>query len=144
MKDILRMIAEADIVLATGHLSKQETNLLLDAAVGVGVKRIMINHPEHLLYATIDEMKDYAKSGFYLEHSITLVHSYKSSYEYIYEMIREAGVGQSLMGSDLGQVNRPHPVEGIRLWAAAMLELGLSEEEIRTVLCKNPAELMGL
>lgn len=144
IKDILRMIADADIVLGTGHISKKEVNLLLDAAVGLGVKRIMINHPEHLLYATIDEMKDYAKSGFYLEHSITLVHSHKSSYEYIYQMIREAGVDKSIMGSDLGQVNRPHPVEGIRLWAAAMLELGLSDEEVRTVLCKNPADLMGL
>ncbi|HWQ79931.1 MAG TPA: DUF6282 family protein [Anaerovoracaceae bacterium] len=144
MKDILRMIKDADIVLATGHLSKKETNLLLDAAVGIGIKRIMINHPEHLLYATIDEMIDYAKSGFYLEHSITLVHSHKSSYEYIYQMIREAGVDKSLMGSDLGQRNRPHPVEGIRLWAAAMLELGLSDEEVRTVLCKTPADLMGL
>ena len=73
------MIADADIVLATGHLSKRETNMLLDEAVGQGVKRILINHPEHLLYASIDEMKDYAKSGFYLEHSITLVYSHKSS-----------------------------------------------------------------
>ena len=79
VKDICKMIADADIVLATGHLSKRETNMLLDEAVGQGVKRILINHPEHLLYASIDEMKDYAKSGFYLEHSITLVYSHKSS-----------------------------------------------------------------
>ncbi len=144
IRDICKMIADADIVLATGHLSKREVNLLLDEAVGQGVKRIMINHPEHLLYATIDEMKDYAKSGFYLEHSITLVHSRKSSYEYIYQMIREVGVEMSMVGSDMGQVKRPHPVEGIKLWAEAMLELGLSDEEIKTILCKNPAKLLGL
>jgi len=144
IRDICKMIADADIVLATGHLSKRELNLLLDEAVGQGVKRIMINHPEHLLYATIDEMIDYAKSGFYLEHSITLVHSHKSSYEYIYQMIREVGVEMSMMGSDMGQVNRPHPVEGIKLWAEAMLGLGLSDEEIKTVICKNPAKLLGL
>ncbi|MGE5614645.1 MAG: DUF6282 family protein [Bacillota bacterium] len=144
IKDICKMIADADIVLATGHLSKREVNLLLDEAVGQGVKRILINHPEHLLYATIDEMIDYAKSGFYLEHSITLVHSHKSSYEYIYRMIREVGAEMTLMGSDMGQVNRPHPVEGIKLWAAAMLELGLSDEEIKTIICRNPARLLGL
>jgi len=144
IRDICKMIADADIVLATGHLSKREVNLLLDAAVGQGVKRIMINHPEHLLYATIDEMKDYAKSGFYLEHSITLVHSHKSSYEYIYQMIREVGVEMSMVGSDMGQVNRPHPVEGFKLWAEAMLGLGLRDEEIRTIICSNPAKLLGL
>lgn len=144
IRDICKMIADANIVLATGHLSKKETNLLLDEAVGQGVKRIMINHPEHLLYATIDEMKDYAKSGFFLEHSITLVHSRKSSYEYIYQMIREVGVEMSMVGSDMGQVNRPHPVQGFRLWADAMLELGLSDEEIKTIICKNPVKLLGL
>ena len=144
IKDICKMIADSDIVLATGHLSKREVNLLLDEAVGQGVKRILINHPEHLLYATIDEMKDYAKSGFFQEHSLTLVYSHKSTYEYIYQMIREVGAEMSMVGSDMGQVNRPHPVEGIKQWAAAMLELGLKDEEIKTILCKNPARLLGL
>lgn len=144
IRSICKLIADADIVLASGHISKQEVDLLLDEAVGQGVKRIMINHPEHLLGASLDDMKDYAKSGFYLEHSITLVHSHKQTYEYIYEMIKYAGVEMSMVGSDLGQVGRPHPVEGFKLWADAMINLGLTEDEIKTIIQKNPIKLLGL
>ena len=59
-------------------------------------------------------------------------------------MIREVGIEKTMMGSDMGQVGRPHPVEGIKQWAAAMLELGLKDEEIKTILCQNPAQLLGL
>ncbi len=144
IKSICKLIADADIVLASGHLSKEEVDLLLDEAVGQGVKRIMINHPEHLLGATVDDMKDYAKSGFYLEHSITLVHSNKQTYEDIFGMIKYAGIEMSMVGSDMGQVGRPHPVEGFKLWADAMMGLGLTEDEIKTIIRDNPVKLLGL
>jgi hypothetical protein len=35
-------------------------------------------------------------------------------------------------------------VEGLREFIALLLDLGLTEEQIRTVVQRNPAELLGL
>ena len=144
LKDICRMIAQADIILASGHISKREMDILIDEAKAQGVKKIMINHPQHLYGASLDDMREYAKAGVYLEHGCALIHSNKLTYEYIFEMIKAGGAEQSIICSDLGQIGRPRPVEGIRLTVEALLKLGLTQAELKTVLCDNPAQLLNL
>src|SRR5207248_1346744 len=46
LRTILRMIAAHDIVLATGHLSRNEIFAVVEAAQRNGVKRIVVTHPE--------------------------------------------------------------------------------------------------
>jgi hypothetical protein len=43
--DVLDVIAEHDLVLASGHLSAAETVVLFDEAHRRGVRRLMVNHP---------------------------------------------------------------------------------------------------
>jgi hypothetical protein len=38
----------------------------------------------------------------------------------------------------------PPPVEGLREFIALLLDLGLTEKQIKTVTQKNPAVLLGL
>jgi len=45
--EILRIIADHDIALATGHLSPLEIRLVAEGAVKAGIRRIIVNHPEH-------------------------------------------------------------------------------------------------
>lgn len=58
--------------------------------------------------------------------------------------IDAAGVANSSIGSDLGQVDNPSPVEGFRQAAALCLGLGFSEADVTTMLRDNPAKLVGL
>jgi hypothetical protein len=44
--EILRLIAERDAILGTGHLSVPEIRQLVPAARAAGVRRILITHPE--------------------------------------------------------------------------------------------------
>ncbi len=44
--DILKLVAAADRVLATGHLSPEESRVLVEEALSLGVQRISITHPE--------------------------------------------------------------------------------------------------
>jgi hypothetical protein len=106
IKEICRLIAQADIILACGHLSKKETDLLIEEAQAQQVKKILINHPELHLGVTLDDMKEYARAGVYLEHVLAIIYSKKSTYEYIFEMIRTAGAGQTVISTDLGQPGR--------------------------------------
>lgn len=144
IRDICQMIAGADIVLGTGHLSRKETDLLIEEAQNCGVNRIILDHPEHLLGVSFSDMKNYADAGVYVEHVITLVYSNKTTHEYLYEMLQATGLKNVLMVSDLGQKGRPRPIEGMRKFIAAMLDLGMCEGDICEIICNNPCKLLGI
>ena len=58
--------------------------------------------------------------------------------------IEAAGVANSSIGSDLGQVDNPTPVEGLRQAIALCLGLGFSEADVTTMVRDNPAKLANL
>ena len=144
MTTICELIAEADAVLGIGHVSKPEVDAIIAEAKRCGVRRILIPHPEHIHLFSIDEQRAYAKQGVMMEHSYTLIYSKKLTHEYLFEMIREVGVENNCIGSDMGQVGRPTPVEGFREFISNMLRLGLKDEEIRLVIGGNAARLLGM
>jgi hypothetical protein len=137
------MIAEADIVLASGHISRVEADLLFEEALAQNVKKIVLTHPELHFDATLDDMRNYGKAGIVLEHVLTLIYSNKSTYPYICEMIRAGGAEHTIISSDLGQPKRPKPVEGMREFFKATADLGLTEAEIR-IMHANAAKLLNL
>src|SRR5262249_5464520 len=51
VRQILRLIAEADAVLATGHLSVMEVAWLLDEARLAGISRVLLTHPSYTVPA---------------------------------------------------------------------------------------------
>lgn len=142
--EICRMVAEKNVVLGTGHLSWPETYAVIKAAKEAGVQKIVVDHPEHLLKATAEQMKELTDQGVYVEHVLALVYSNKSTHEKIFQMIRDHGVEYCIVASDLGQVGRPHPVEGMKNFITDMLKFGMSEEEIRTVISRNPGYLLDV
>jgi hypothetical protein len=144
IKKICELIAEADVILGTGHLYLEEIKLLVDAAIKIGVKKILMQHPEFVINASIDDMIELADKGVFIEHSYTTVISKSVTKEYLFEMIREVGANRTIVGSDLGQEGRIYPVEGLRNFIKEMLDMGLEEEEIDWLLRKNPAKLLNL
>jgi predicted TIM-barrel fold metal-dependent hydrolase len=64
--------------------------------------------------------------------------------EYLLEMVRKVGAERTVLGSDLGQIGNPSPIEGIRKCIEIMLNLGITDEEIDLMIRKNPAKLLNL
>ena len=72
--EILQLIAEANIILATGHLSVAEIKTVVDAAVVAGVRKILINHPElWLIGMSIEDQCELAAKGAVMEMCIRSV-----------------------------------------------------------------------
>ncbi len=141
--DILKLCVDADIYIGNGHISQAETDAMIDKAIGLGSKKVVINHPELHLKMPLEKQVEYTKAGVWLEHILAIVYSNKSSHEYIYEMIQATGTDHVIVSSDLGQVGRPVPVDGMRNFMQAMLDLGMPEADIRKVTRDNPAFLVG-
>jgi hypothetical protein len=58
--------------------------------------------------------------------------------------VRAVGVDRVTLGTDYGQKANPRPADGFSQFADALVDTGLSEDEIRTMACTNPARLLGI
>ncbi|MCC2612891.1 DUF6282 family protein [Neorhizobium petrolearium] len=147
VKQILDLIAEFDVILSSGHLHVWEIWKLFDEARARGVKRLLVNHPMYGLHFTYDDIRELAQLGALIEQSAGLyVDSRFNTYtpEDLREHILAAGVEHSSIGSDLGQVDNPTPVEGMRQAIKLCLALGFTDADVRTMVADNPARLVGL
>lgn len=144
VRDVLRVIAEHDLVLATGHLSRDEIFAVVDAAQSLGVKKIIITHPEFPSQnINARDQHALAERGCWLERCFTTPYTKKTSWELMFENIRRSGVRQSFIATDLGQPLNPAVETGFALFADRLLEAGFSDDEIHTMCVANTEMLAG-
>lgn len=147
VKEILDSIAEFDAILSSGHLHISEIWTLFTEAKKRGVKRLLINHPMYGLHFTYKDIQELAEMGAVVEQSACLYVDCRFNVftpTELKEHIEAAGVANSSIGSDLGQVDNPAPVEGLRQAIKLCLALGFSEDDVRLMVRDNPARLVGL
>jgi uncharacterized protein DUF6282 len=152
-KEIIDLVAEADVILGTGHLRADEACVLVEAAIAAGAKKVVVPHPTwKVLDYTLDEMKELARLGAYLEHcgsscepqqyvSHGLIPADPNDYAVF---VRALGAEHCLMSTDSGMFSVPVPAESMRVFIALMLDAGISEQEIDNMVRKNPAKLLNL
>lgn len=147
VREILDMIAAHDAILSSGHLHVSEIWALFTEARKRGVKRLVINHPMYGLHFTPSDTRELAAMGVVVEQSACLyIDSRFNTYApaELRAHIEAAGVANSAIGSDLGQIDNPSPVEGMRQAAALLLGLGFTEADVITMIRTNPARIAGL
>src|SRR3546814_2667253 len=81
--------------------------------------------------------------GAYVEHSICMfVEGSKFKFydpETLDALIKAGTLDRTILGSDLGQVGNPHPVDGFRAVIGTCLDLGYGEDDIRKMVSTNAA-----
>jgi len=148
--EILHLIAQADVVLGTGHISVQETMALVPAARTAGVRRILITHPSApFTDFSLDQQRDLARQGCFFEHcwvfTTPLLKRMGNDVDpaRILNDIRQVGWETAVLSTDYGQADNPSPVEGLRAFAAACLAGGFTEAQVRRMGAENPAALVS-
>jgi hypothetical protein len=147
VKEILDMIAQADIILGTSHCSAEESRILIEEAFHRGVKKILITHPHNEVpNLSLEVQLEFVRKGAYLEHcfAATTPMFFNARLQDLVEAISKAGPERCVIASDLGQVCNPSPVEGLRMFILGLMNLGITREEIDIMVRKNPAKLLGL
>jgi hypothetical protein len=146
-KACLDIIAEANIILAGGHLPARELHLLFDEAKRRGVKKMLVNHPTYLIGCTDADIRSLVGLGAYMEHSICMFADgklKKFDAGELAHLIDVAGVDRTILSSDLGLLDNPRPVEGFRQIVRMLLDLQFSAADIRTLISMNAAGLLDL
>jgi len=146
-KACLDIIAEADIILAGGHLPASELHLLFDEAKRRGVRKMLVNHPTYIVGCTDDDIRALVAAGAYIEHSICMFvdgKAHKFSANDLAHLIEIAGVDRTILSSDLGLLDNPRPVEGFRQITRILLDLQFAAADIRRLIGANAAGLLNL
>jgi len=169
LKEILELIAaNPHVYLNTGHVSPAEAFRLIELAKEYGIEKVLVANAV-VANMTIEEMKKAARSGAYLERtlaahthttSIPKTHYYvepewraldeglpgqiTGGVKMIADQIQEVGPEHFILGTDFGVYTLPPPVEGMREFIASMLDMGMTEEDIRVMTSHNPAKLLGM
>ncbi len=146
---IFKKIAEYDVVLGTGHVTIKETKAVVLEAAKMGVKKIVITHPlASFLNFTYEDMREVLDNGaMFLEHvfnDVTRQVAYPITQKEIADAIRAIGAEHTVMSTDSGQWLNPIPAQSMGIYIKDMLDLGISEEEIRMMVSTNPARMLGL
>jgi hypothetical protein len=139
---VLEAVARHGMVLATGHLNRDEIFAVVDGAVEAGIATIVITHPEFPAQDIgIDDQLELAGKGALLERCFTTPHTGKVTWERVFEAIRATGPEHSVLSTDLGQVFNPPVEDGLALMADRLLDAGFDEEAIRTMAVTNTRRL---
>lgn len=143
-EEILNIIAQKDLILATGHLKPDEIFQLLDHAKSWNIQKIIINHPlTGVVGASIEEQKEMSKYAF-LEHCFVACMEKHDNLDpqIMADAIKEVGPKRCIMATDFGQSHNPKPAEGIKMFVNSMLEYGIKNPEINKMCVENPSKLL--
>ena len=144
VRDVLTAIKNNNCVLATGHISWQEAEILVKEALKTGIRRIIVTHPIYqLINMPISVQKELAKNeGVYIEQNYAMYSIDNIPIEKIAEQIKAVNPKNCIISSDVGQISSPNPSEAMKKFTELLEEQGIGEDELRTMGETNPRKLL--
>jgi hypothetical protein len=148
LRTVFELIAEADAVLASGHLPPGSIVAAFEAARETGVRRLLVNHPNFIVDLGAEEARRLAELGAYFEHEVSMYDDRSSFKAFELSQLREwtelAGPERTILASDLGQAGNPLPPDSLERVAAKLATDGAGEALVRAIVVENPARVLGL
>jgi Family of unknown function (DUF6282) len=147
VKEVLALVAEHQAILGTCHLSPAEIVTLVREARDAGVEKIVVTHPFFKVpNLDLDTVEEVARLGAMPEFgycTISPAWQYAAP-EKIVAAIGRVGASRCLLVSDTGQRHNPLPSEALRVFAQTVFEKGVSEQDVVTMISRNPRDLLDL
>lgn len=143
--EVLDVMAEHDLALATGHSSPEESLVLIREARARGIDRIIVTHPFSPSVAmTPETQREAARMGALLEYPISLALGDEERLQLFAAQLREVGPQNVALSTDLGQPGRPVHPDGLAITIERLLDAGITQREIDVMTKRNPARFLGL
>jgi Family of unknown function (DUF6282) len=144
---ILESIAAADAILASGHMAPASITAVFEAGREIGVRRMLVNHPNFVIEASYDDARRWVELGAVIEHSLCMYDEASFFHNWdvdtLVQWIEAIGAEHSTLGSDLGQMSNPLPTESFRKIVGRLLDRGMAEGDVRRMVRDNPRALLG-
>lgn len=145
VRTILRIARDSGTIVSTGHLAPDRALALIELARAEGLTRLIVSHPNFVVGADVETAGRMAGMGAVIEHEMAMYYNARRfPIQTLLDWIDRVGPEHTSLGSDLGQVDLPLPMEGYRNVCEQLLDAGIPERDLRTMVVHNPARLLGL
>ena len=147
VKEIIEICSEADVCLATGHITVEEIRAVIEEAVKLGLSKLVVTHALFVLPGlSLEQQKEFAAvPDVFIEFTfLPMTPLWQRGSRETAEAIKAVGPENCIMSSDLGNYLTPSPPEGLRCFIQNMLHCGISPADVELMVKKNPAHLLNL
>ncbi|HZF30733.1 MAG TPA: DUF6282 family protein [Gammaproteobacteria bacterium] len=147
VREVIAVVAEHDLTLATGHVEAWEALAILRAAKDGGVKRLIVTHPLFAAQYTlmsIEQLREAVGLGAYIEILGRNLAAEGESKQRSLAAIRVLGAEHCFVASDSGLEGEINHTDALALGAKALRAAGFSEAELDLMFKDNPAYLVRL
>jgi uncharacterized protein DUF6282 len=143
---VLEIIRDRGMVLASGHLGPDEVDRLTGRAQAIGLRKIILTHPEFpAISMPVELQKRLVERGVYFERTFNLtLPPYSIPVADLATTIRDVGYERTILATDFGQAYNPLPVEGFEAYIQGLLDHGFSAGEIRRMASENARGLLDV
>jgi hypothetical protein len=142
----LDTMAENNCILATGHISWQESEVLAREALDRGIKTIITHPMQKDINMPLDVQKKLADMGAYIEYCyiMYLDRDYPQDYppQDQANAINEIGQDRVILTSDGGQTKNPSPSDCMMDYIKLLTENGVDSNQIPGMIKDNPRKIL--
>jgi hypothetical protein len=144
--EVLQLVKDADAILSTGHMSPPEITAVLRAANKMGLRRLVVNHPNFVIEANPAQAREWVDLGAVVEHGLVQYDDRTTFFQWqvdtMLSFIDAVGIDNTIIGSDLGQKNNPFPVNSYERVLGQLLDAGVSPEDVRKLVAVNTGRVL--
>ena len=145
--EVLDLIKERNLTLATGHVTPEEVLEIMAEARQRGITKVIVTHP--LLGAqftdmSVAQMQEAVKLGGAIEITAGAFSRDGAAKTRAIAAIKALGTQNVFIASDSGLVGTPNHPDALAMAAKALRAAGFSEQDLNRMFKETPARLVGL
>jgi hypothetical protein len=143
--EVLDLIAQYRLTLATGHVNAKEMIQIVTEAKTRGIDRIIITHPglgPQYTDPTNAQLQQVTAMGAYAE--VVASELFRNAKDETLARIKAVGPAHCIISSDSGLTGSPSHTDALVRSARILREAGFSEADLNAMFKANPAKVLGL
>lgn len=147
LQQVVSVLRDYNVTLATGHLSPGESLYLLGLCQKIGLKNLIFTHPfSTLIEATSEQVEQAIELGAKIEiEAFTFVYGNNQALTVkAAALIRRVGSQHFFLSSDGGQAGYPNPCASLHALIRLLAQAGVPLRDLETMVRVVPANLVGL
>jgi len=142
--EVLKAIKKCNCILATGHISWKEAEVVVSYASRIGIKKIVVTHPIYqLIDMPIKIQKKLVGRGAFIEMCYSMNAIDGIEYGKIVNQINEVGSRNFIISSDMGQTFGLDPDKALLAFAEELNKRGITKKELFQMMVINPLKLLS-
>jgi hypothetical protein len=144
--EVLDLIKERNLTLATGHVTPEEALMIIAEAKQRGITKIIVTHPllgPQYTDMSLPQMQEAVRLGGAVEITASTVTGAASKARAV-EVIKALGAQNVFISSDSGLVGTPNHPDALAMAAKSLRAAGFTEQDLNRMFKETPARLVGL